>query len=370
MYFFCTLLAFLFMNLFLYALHAHIITYFLAIPSFVYATVFLLSWVTRFPFWRITSDEDRGFSEQTRVNWGTRVTHPYEDYGYMTKDLYIKEKDLIAGDQYYLRGWEVPCIPKPIHHPNAFLTAIVCIHGPGEDRRAFMRMLPVFHDAGFGVVLFDLRDHGLSQKSSKGMGFATYEALDVAAVAKYVRQDLKYKNVVVYGVSHGASAAIVAACCLDSNIAGVIAESAFMTREAIMRKWIEQTLGCCPWGFRLAYNVYIRLIMWTLRSKLGLPDDGTALYPEPLDAICLLSPRPILFMHGKLDKRVPMQHSQELYDKAKDPKTIWIEPKGEHMLLFDQYPQEWKKRVLDFLHNSVLSDASLKIARSAFEKKT
>ena len=46
----------------------------------------------------------------------------------------------------------------------------------------------------------------------------------------------------------------------------------------------------------------------------------------PDEAAALISPIPLLVVHGDQDLYFPLAHGQRLYDAAREPKELWIEP--------------------------------------------
>jgi fermentation-respiration switch protein FrsA (DUF1100 family) len=46
----------------------------------------------------------------------------------------------------------------------------------------------------------------------------------------------------------------------------------------------------------------------------------------PDEAAALISPIPLLIVHGDKDLYFPVDHGQRLYDAAREPKELWIEP--------------------------------------------
>jgi pimeloyl-ACP methyl ester carboxylesterase len=51
--------------------------------------------------------------------------------------------------------------------------------------------------------------------------------------------------------------------------------------------------------------------------------------PVPLppdDAAALIAPIPLLIVHGDKDDFFPLDHPQQIYDAAGDPKELWIVP--------------------------------------------
>ncbi len=52
---------------------------------------------------------------------------------------------------------------------------------------AFLRHTPCLHKAGYGVLLFDCREHGLSDAEGRGVSLGTRESEDVHAVAQFLK---------------------------------------------------------------------------------------------------------------------------------------------------------------------------------------
>jgi fermentation-respiration switch protein FrsA (DUF1100 family) len=46
----------------------------------------------------------------------------------------------------------------------------------------------------------------------------------------------------------------------------------------------------------------------------------------PHEAVALISPAPVLIVHGDADAFFPLDHPHQLYDGAREPKELWIEP--------------------------------------------
>jgi hypothetical protein len=58
-----------------------------------------------------------------------------------------------------LRGWLVPAAPNAARATRGL--GMVCVHGGGRDRRAWLRHVPMFHNRGYDVLLFDFSEHGV-----------------------------------------------------------------------------------------------------------------------------------------------------------------------------------------------------------------
>jgi pimeloyl-ACP methyl ester carboxylesterase len=307
---------------------------------------------------------------------------------------------------------------------------------PRLDKINFLRHVPLFHAAGYSTLLIDCREHGTSSRRDLGVGFTTREAMDVVHAARYAREHLGYDRVVACGTSQGAACCIVAAVLADEVelasdsaaakarpstpssktrrnsardgagedepflesprgdtpvtpnstaakpkhlIDAVIAENAFLSREACVGDVIGRVLGRVPsWAkpLKVMKSVFVTGAILALRWRLGLfsltkvsewrrnwqraqcstehaldskgslkpssSSPSASLLPLPplsspssplyglqiqdfnaMDLVDRIAPRPLLLMHGLADDVVKPIHSQLLYAKARDPKKLW-----------------------------------------------
>jgi len=122
-----------------------------------------------------------------------------------------------AGDGVQLKGWFVPSGENPG-------PAIVVVHGwmwnrlgnvagkvPIDDRDVdFLPVTRALHDAGFHVLLFDLRRHGESAGSRHLVTFGPIEARDFIGAVNYLRSraDVDGQRIGALGISMGGSIAL------------------------------------------------------------------------------------------------------------------------------------------------------------------
>jgi pimeloyl-ACP methyl ester carboxylesterase len=122
-----------------------------------------------------------------------------------------------AGDGVDLKGWFIPSGESPA-------PAVVLIHGwmwnrlgnvagkvPIDDRDVdFLPVTKSLHDAGFHVLLFDLRGHGESGRSRHLLTFGPIEARDFVGAVNYLRSraDVDGQRIGALGISMGGSIAL------------------------------------------------------------------------------------------------------------------------------------------------------------------
>jgi fermentation-respiration switch protein FrsA (DUF1100 family) len=64
-----------------------------------------------------------------------------------------------------------------------------------------------------------------------------------------------------------------------------------------------------------------------------------------------ISPRPLLLVHCEGDQEVPPHISQKIYDTAREPKSLWLLPGGDHE--FAQHDPATNARTLDWLRDQL-----------------
>eukprot|EP00013_Stygamoeba_regulata_P022457 CAMPEP_0177652118 /NCGR_PEP_ID=MMETSP0447-20121125/12934_1 /TAXON_ID=0 /ORGANISM="Stygamoeba regulata, Strain BSH-02190019" /LENGTH=455 /DNA_ID=CAMNT_0019155291 /DNA_START=169 /DNA_END=1536 /DNA_ORIENTATION=+ len=268
-----------------------------------------------------------------------------------------------------LRGWWVPA--KEGSKPQQ--TTIVCVHGGGRDRRAWLRHLPIFYERGYSTLLFDLREHGQSDGTGRGFSYGCVECLDVSAAVKYAKERSGLPKVAVVATSVGATASILAAAD-DDNICGVVAENPLTRASDLIAQvyWqgLDYALGpkisrtfVFKWLGRFIIAVFLYRIGAVSEDSLFADNRGA------VDLVHRLGGRPLLLMHGTSDRIIPYSHSQRIYHHAMKPKTLWLVEGGVHCALYDQNKEEYVRHVTEFLHTVdalELDPGSPRPSRSAY----
>jgi pimeloyl-ACP methyl ester carboxylesterase len=200
--------------------------------------------------------------------------------------------------------------------------AIILLHG--IDSHSWDGQAPdvvrAYLDAGFTVLLYDLRGHGDSGGDHLGLGWK--DRGDVrAAVNVLMSQGFRPGKIGIHGTSYGGAIAILAAADIP-EIGAVVADSAFADVRDVIGAAIERETGLPP--------IFVKLLRPCLRclaSKLySLNFDEVS----PEEAIASISPRPVLFIHGEEDPIIPVEHAVRLKEAAGDGAELWILPGRQH----------------------------------------
>lgn len=297
---------------------------------------FVISEVAIRPPWYHHSKPEVGLNmNNVPVYWQGVITNPLHDLGLQYEDVSFENSRGMT-----LRGWYIPSSKK-------HKIGIVCVHGGGRDRRAWLRHIPIFYDEGYGVLMMDFAEHGISDGNRRGFTFGISERYDVCAAVNYMKRTLGYEKIVVAGTSVGGAASILAAA-INHSIDLVIAENPVACVEQFIIFHIREMIGkYIPHLIsHVLFYPFYKLVGTVFLFRIG---GLFASKSKPVEVIGSISPTPILLMHGSNDDLVPPDHSTRLFKLAKQPCELWIAPEAWHCALYDKYPKEYKERVLSFI---------------------
>ncbi|MCX7683534.1 MAG: alpha/beta fold hydrolase [Anaerolineae bacterium] len=239
--------------------------------------------------------------------------------------LDFEEVTFAATDGLALRGWWIPA-------PGSD-RAVIIMHGHGGSMDWDVHRAPPFHQAGFGVLLFDFRAHGRSEGRLATFGYL--ERRDVLGAVAFLKSR-GVRRIGLLGFSYGGMAAILAAPDCPEVRAVVSDGGPARLRTAIAGRGTE--LGLPRWLVR-------PLAWWTVAitsARLGV----NLFHYEPVRWVGKLSPRPILFVHGELDHYCT--DFDDLFAAASEPRAVWRLPGVGHTEASERYPEEFQRRVLEF----------------------
>jgi uncharacterized protein len=218
--------------------------------------------------------------------------------------------------------------------PGAAATIILC-HGVPGDKRDMAGLARALMDAGFGVLAFDFRNWGESERTPVTLGYR--EVQDVLGAVAFV-QHLAWprRRIGVVGLSMGAAAAILAAA-RTTAIEAVVADSSYARLDRAVERVARRVWGpFASLAWRRARRVGERLI--------GAPLASVA----PIDAIAGISPRPVLIIHGMRDRLTDVGDAHALYGACGDPKALWVIERAGHARTRRIGIEQYDRRVVGF----------------------
>lgn len=182
---------------------------------------------------------------------------------------------------------------------------VVFAHGNGGNMQMNLPFIGFLPKYGFRVVMFDYQGFGDST-GSPPTRFTTHS--DVLAAIDYAHE--KWGKVWLAGHSLGAALVISTAPERKDSLRGVLAMAPFSSYRAMGRL----VMGHIP---------LVRSLVWPIGFFIRS-------YKDPLDMAKRIAPVPLLIIHGGKDELIPPSMSQEIFDKAGDPKQLLIVPNMTH----------------------------------------
>jgi pimeloyl-ACP methyl ester carboxylesterase len=273
-------------------------------------------------------------------------------YGMQYHDIEFPSSDGID-----LKGWYVPV-------KGTAKGTIVYVHGYNRSR---VEMLPdsVFGNVlGYDGLLFDLRHQGASGGNESSIGYN--ERLDVEAAVRYALEREKAPHpVIVWGVSMGAAAALMAAAD-TKEIDAVISDSSFLNYPDMIRHHYYLFRGIARrrwWWFPPlpAFPIVDEVIYWSAWRGHFNPKDF-----DLEKAVTRIGTRPILFVAVQGDERMPPEIARRLYgDAESELKDIVIVPGKRHGEGFNSGTKPYEEAVTSFLASIAAKEAKAGAAKTA-----
>ena len=253
-----------------------------------------------------------------------------------TAGLASKGVSLVSRDGINLVGWDIP--------GGSSTRVVVVVHGSGASSTTHLAEAKILHDAGFSVVMANLRRHGGSGTAMKTFGL--HEAQDVRAFIDYACRAYPGCRLGVYGASMGAVATLLEAR-EDLRVLGVVSDSGFASFVDLVRHRLDE-------GFGPALGEYIAPFALAGCCILARALPGAW---NSADAAGACRTRPLLIIHGKRDRFMPQSAPYDI--KAAVPAaTLWIVPGAEHSQTRLGRDAEYGARIVDFFKRALARDTA------------
>lgn len=257
---------------------------------------------------------------------------PHRDPHVGTPELIIRpyeEITLTTADGLKIAGWYVP---------GSLPHAIILVHGIDANRRAVMPQAAILAEAGYHLVLIDLRAHGQSEGNQATYGYR--EALDVLAAVDYLDELPEIEKIGALGTSFG-GAAVARAAALDPRLQAVVIESSYSSLTNAVEDAFEERSIFPKWPFA-------PLLIELVERRVGLEVSQV----DSARDLATIHPRAVLILHGTEDHLFPPRHAQEMYESSQEPKELWLIEGLGHASPVDGREAEYRERVATFFENS------------------
>ena len=235
-------------------------------------------------------------------------------------------------------GWYVEAAPES--------PAVILVHGLGSCKYSHTVLTPagMLHNAGFNVLMIDVRDAGDSTFEDGRSAVGNEEYQDALGAWDWLvaEKGIAPERIGLLGESLGAATSLIAFS-QEPQLAAVFVDSPFDNLPQIIRE-------------ELARNHYPTFLMpgGIVVARLVAGDDVLA--HDPNEAIQRANGRPLFVVHGTGDMRINVRHSYQLQEQAEAigaNATFWFPEGVEHVRTAEAHTAEYEDRLVTFFQEAL-----------------
>ncbi|QRG66850.1 alpha/beta hydrolase [Brevibacillus choshinensis] len=192
---------------------------------------------------------------------------------------------------------------------------------------------------GYDVLMFDFRNAGDSSPSLTTIGLR--EQKDLLGAIDFAAARRPGYAIGLIGFSMGAATSLLVGGA-DERVSVIVADSPFYS----LREYLQENLPQWTGLPRFPFN-------WLILTLCPILLGANPREVKPYLAV-KKAKKPIFFIHGTGDSTIPSDNSERLRALATDKKaSIWFVPDAGHVRSYALVPDEYAKRVIDFLDNAM-----------------
>jgi dipeptidyl aminopeptidase/acylaminoacyl peptidase len=235
-------------------------------------------------------------------------------------------------------GWYVEAGPDA--------PAVVITHGLNSCKRSYdvLTVGGMLWQAGFNVLLIDVRDSGESEIEDMRSSVGSEEHLDVLGAWDWLRREkgIPAERIGLLGHSMGAATTLIA----------------FSQEPGVVAAWADSPFANLSQaiGEELARNNIPAFLKpgGLLMARVVAGDNLTTYDPE--DAVRSVGDRHLFILHGTADERIAVHHSEQmaaLAEQSGGDVTVWIVPGVGHVQTTWLRTEEYQERLIAFFGDAL-----------------
>lgn len=241
------------------------------------------------------------------------------------------EEVAFRADGITLRGW---------YMPGRNDAAVILLHGYDSDRVQVLPQAMALAEAGYRVLLYDLRGHGESDPVLRSFGWE--DVADVGRALSWLgsQEEVDTERIDIYGFSVGGQVAIRAAAA-QSRLRAVVADGPALATAGDAPPLHTMSERVTNLGNAIVYQG----IAW----RTGVAQ------PAPIvDVIDSIAPRPLLLIGMGSERQIEQRIVRNYYAHAAEPKELWVIPDAGHGGGMNARPEAYGQRLIDFFGGALL----------------
>jgi alpha-beta hydrolase superfamily lysophospholipase len=237
----------------------------------------------------------------------------------------------IPGVGHSIAGWWVD--------KGASSPVILLLHAVRADRSTMVSRARLLTRHGFSVLLVDLQGHG--ETPGEAITFGLRESADVVAARDWIKHIAPGRKVGVVACSLGGASVLLAP--QPSGFDAVVLEAVYPRISRAVENRLRIRLGPLA-------PILSPLLLMQLEPRLHIAASDL----EPIRYIGSMG-APVLIAAGSRDEHTTLEESQELFEAASTPKSLWIVEGARHQDLLAYDKQGYEEHVVGFLRKTLLS---------------
>ena len=217
--------------------------------------------------------------------------------------------------------------------------AIILVHGRDNSRTngfcdQFVSFANVLHQAGFSVMMIDLRGHGESEDSRYHFGIK--ERQDILGAVDWLEsQGYQPGKIGVLGYSLGAGS-VIGAAAEEGDIGAIWIDSAYADINSVITRNFKMESGL-PSVFLYSVKAMVRLLYGFDITE-----------SRPIAEIGKIAPRPIFVAHCEKDNMIPFSHMEQLLSVAQNTHTWAISNCDQNSVGKNFVPEKYNNHAIGY----------------------
>jgi uncharacterized protein len=214
-----------------------------------------------------------------------------------------------------------PLVMWWLPHADRDAPAVLYLHGTFRNLYHNHPKMEALRTAGFSVLAVEYRGWGDSAPILPSEA-TIYEDTELAW-AELCRREPRALKRAIFGHSMGTGAATYLAERLDAQVPlQAVPQAALLVVESSFTRLIDVARSVSAWGYPLAWFATQEFDSLTRIARVKIP---------------------ILFLHGSLDRTVPIELGRKLFEVVKSPKEFVEFPEGTHSELHTEDPVRYQR---------------------------
>ena len=255
------------------------------------------------------------------------------DIDWLLNNSNYTDEYITSSDNLKLHSYQV----KNVNKSNKW---VITVHGYTSEGLRMSSYAKNYYDMGYNVLIPDLRGHGSSEGDYIGMGWD--DRLDIISWINYILESNKDAEIVLHGVSMGASTvAMTSGEELPTNVKVIIADCGY-TSVWDQFSYQLDTLFSLP-EFPI---LNVSSLVGQIRAGYSIKDASAIEQVKK-------SKTPTLYIHGDQDNFVPYFMMEELYNATSSVKEMLTIKDAGHAKASEVDPETYWTTIYDFTNKHI-----------------